>query len=228
MAEPVQPSNGAALSLPGGSSDRGRNRWRPPNPPVRITMAGPNSTDMKKTKLLVADDDVFFQNLIESLLAPDYDLNIVQDGMEAWHELQRPGAPRLAILDWVMPGLSGPQICRKVRASENLSSTYLILLTARNNESDIIAGLRAGADDYITKPPLPAELQARIKMGERVLALQDAVQTRSLNRHLADGDVHASKAVETIRDYCLASTVEDNGFNSQHEPQGEGRHSKYR
>lgn len=183
---------------------------------------------MKKTKLLVADDDIFFQNLIESLLAPEYDLIIVQDGLEAWHELQRPGAPRLAILDWVMPGLSGPQICRKVRSSESLSSTYLILLTARNNESDIIAGLRAGADDYITKPPLPAELQARIRMGERVLALQDAVQTRSVNQHLANGDANGSESAETIRDFCLASTTENNRSIRQRQPQREGRHSKYR
>ena len=131
---------------------------------------------MNKPKLLIADDDPFFQTLIGGLLAGDYELVVVQDGTEAWRELQKPDAPRLAILDWVMPGLSGPQICRKVRASSSLSSTYLILLTARNNESDIVSGLRAGADDYITKPPIPAELRARIKMGERVLALQDAVK----------------------------------------------------
>jgi len=131
---------------------------------------------MNKTKLLVADDDPFFQTVIAGLLTRDYELVIVQDGTEAWRELQKPGAPRLAILDWVMPGFSGPEICRRVRASSNLSSTYLILLTARNNESDIVSGLRAGADDYITKPPIPAELRARIKMGERVLALQDAVK----------------------------------------------------
>ena len=135
---------------------------------------------MHKTKLLVADDDVFFQNLIEGLLAPSYDLVIVQNGLEAWHELQNANAPRLAILDWVMPGLSGPQICRKVRASETTASKYLILLTAKNNESDIVAGLRSGADDYITKPPLAAELRARISMGERVLALQDAARLQEM------------------------------------------------
>jgi DNA-binding response OmpR family regulator len=142
---------------------------------------------MHKTKLLVADDDVFFQNLIERLLAPCYDLVIVQDGLEAWHELQAPDAPRLAILDWVMPGLSGPQICRKVRASEDTASKYLILLTAKNNESDIIAGLRSGADDYITKPPLPAELRARITMGERVLALQDTARMQEMTARARSG-----------------------------------------
>jgi CheY-like chemotaxis protein len=139
-----------------------------------------NTLFMNKTKLLLADDDPFFQSLIGGLLSADYEIIIVPDGTEAWRELQKPEAPRLAILDWIMPGFSGPQICRKVRASSNLSSTYLILLTARNNESDIVSGLRSGADDYITKPPMPAELRARIKMGERVLALQDAVKKSAL------------------------------------------------
>jgi two-component system, cell cycle response regulator len=130
-------------------------------------------------KLLIAEDDRLFQKIVVELLAPDYDLILARDGIEAWAELQRPEAPRLAILDWVMPGLNGPQICRRVRACPPLSSIYLILLTAKNNEDDIVAGLRSGADDYITKPPLPAELRARIKVGERILALQDALQAQS-------------------------------------------------
>lgn len=130
--------------------------------------------------MLVADDDIFFQGLLLGLLTPDYEIIVARDGVEAWHQLQQPDPPRLVILDWVMPGLSGPQVCRKVRASEGLSSTYLILLTARNNESDIIVGLNSGADDYIPKPPLRAELRTRIKMGERVLALQDAVKSQAL------------------------------------------------
>jgi sigma-B regulation protein RsbU (phosphoserine phosphatase) len=130
-------------------------------------------------KLLIAEDDSFFQKLLQQILAPQHELIMAGNGNEAWAVLQRPDAPRLAILDWVMPGLSGPEICRKVRACESLSSTYLILLTAKNNQADIVSGLRAGADDYITKPPIPAELQARVKAGERILALQDAVAAQS-------------------------------------------------
>lgn len=198
---------------------------------------------MIRTKLLVADDDVFFQRLIEGVLAPIYDLVIVHDGMEAWHELQRSQAPRLALLDWVMPGLTGPQICRKVRASEQLSSSYLILLTARNNESDIISGLRAGADDYITKPPLPAELRARIKMGERVLALQDAVRAQSTSVDRKTGiDVlpsdplvsrsfappeNISPVTAATHDYSLVSDVENQGFLTQRKTQRRGRHFKH-
>lgn len=201
-----------------------------------------NADLMKKTRLLVADDDVFFQRLIEGQLSADYDLVIVQDGLEAWHELQKPRAPRLAILDWVMPGLSGPQICRKVRASESLDSVYLILLTARNNESDIVAGLKAGADDYITKPPLPAELRARLKMGERVLALQDAVNAQSMraNNRRETYPVETGPSVTVAlgrssekngapfaaADYRLTSTLESQVLLAQ-ESGGEGRHSKH-
>jgi len=195
-----------------------------------------SETFMKKTKLLVADDDVFFQGLIEGLLATDYELITVADGLNAWYELQRPGAPRLAILDWVMPGLSGPEICRKVRASRTLSSLYLILLTARNNESDIVAGLRSGADDYITKPPMPAELRARIRMGERVLALQDAVKVQSFS---PDGPIHSpalpanapaapSEPVLGASDvpphYALPSDAENHALSPQSESPPGGHH----
>jgi CheY-like chemotaxis protein len=131
-------------------------------------------------RLLIAEDDVFFQKLLQQILLPNHEIVVAYDGNEAWEKLQSPDAPQLAILDWVMPGLSGPQVCRRVRACAALSSMYLIILTAKNNEADIVSGLRAGADDYITKPPIPAELRARVKVGERILALQDAVEAQSL------------------------------------------------
>lgn len=129
-------------------------------------------------RVLIAEDDRFFQKLLEQILS-EHELAITYDGNEAWTALQNPDPPRLAILDWVMPGLSGPEICRKVRACSSLASTYLILLTAKNNEADIVSGLQAGADDYITKPPLAAELQARVKVGERILALQDNLAVKT-------------------------------------------------
>ena len=131
-------------------------------------------------RLLIAEDDVFFQKLLQQILSPNHEVLVANDGNEAWEKLQSPDAPQLAILDWVMPGLSGPQVCRRVRACAALSSMYLIILTAKNNEADIVSGLRAGADDYITKPPIPAELRARVRVGERILALQDAVEAQSL------------------------------------------------
>ena len=130
-------------------------------------------------RLLIAEDDAFFQTLLQQILGPDHEFILANDGNEAWEMLQSPYAPRLAILDWVMPGLTGPQVCRKVRGRADLSSMYLIILTAKNSEADIVSGLRAGADDYITKPPMPAELRARVRAGERILALQEAVEAQS-------------------------------------------------
>ncbi|MFZ0734839.1 MAG: response regulator [Candidatus Sulfotelmatobacter sp.] len=130
-------------------------------------------------KLLIAEDDILFQRMLVQLLAPKYDIVLANNGDEAWEILQRPDTPQLAILDWVMPGLSGPEICRKVRACPSMSSLYLILLTSKNSEADIVSGLRAGADDYITKPPAAAELCTRIRGGERVLALQAKIEAQS-------------------------------------------------
>lgn len=126
-------------------------------------------------KLLIAEDDGFFVNVLQQVLGTDHQLFVARDGNEAWAALQQRNAPRMAILDWVMPGLSGPEICRRVRASATLSSMYLIIFTAKNNTADIVSGLRAGADDYLTKPPVAEELRARVALGERLLTLQNAV-----------------------------------------------------
>ena len=134
-------------------------------------------------KLLIAEDDEFFQRVLQQILGLDHEITVAPNGDEAWAALQGPDAPRLAILDWVMPGLSGPQVCRKVRACPALASMYLIILTAKNNEADIVSGLRAGADDYITKPPLAAELRARVRVGERVVELQAALEQQSCTSH---------------------------------------------
>ena len=135
---------------------------------------------VRSMKLLIAEDDALFCGLLEQILAPDHELVVTHDGNQAWAALQHHRAPQLAILDWVMPGLSGPETCRRVKAYSPLSSTYLIIFTAKNNTADIVSGLRAGADDYITKPPIPEELRARVSLGERVLALQDALEAQSI------------------------------------------------
>ena len=129
-------------------------------------------------KILIAEDDALFREGLKQILAPEHELLFTNNGDEAWAALQTGNPPRLAILDWVMPGLSGPQVCRNVRACTGLSSMYLILFTSRNSTADVISGFRAGADDYITKPFDPQELQIRVKLGKLVLDLQDAVESR--------------------------------------------------
>jgi diguanylate cyclase (GGDEF)-like protein len=96
------------------------------------------------------------------------------DGDEAWERLQAPGAPRLALLDWEMPGRSGIEVCRSLRERETRDTayTYVLLLTSRRHKHDLVAGLDAGADDYVVKPFDEQELRARIRAGQRVVALQ--------------------------------------------------------
>jgi len=102
-----------------------------------------------------------------------YDVEVVNDGQQALDALLRESAPaRLAVLDWMMPGLDGPEVCRIVRARSQGPYAWLLLLTARKKGSDLIAGLEAGADDYIRKPFDPGELKGRLRVGERILALE--------------------------------------------------------
>jgi len=124
--------------------------------------------------VLIADDDPVSRRALEATLTGwGYDVEVVADGVQALGALLRDAAPpRLAVLDWMMPGLDGPEVCRTVRARSQGPYAWLLLLTARKKGSDLIAGLEAGADDYIRKPFDPGELKARLRVGERILALQ--------------------------------------------------------
>jgi DNA-binding response OmpR family regulator len=139
-------------------------------------------------KVLVAEDDPIFRRGIQKLLETEYELVIATNGEEAWHVLQADGAPRLALLDWVMPGLSGPELCRRVREMQRLAPVYLLLVTARQELSDIVAGFEAGADDYITKPFQVEELRSRLRVGKRMLRLhmELAAHVRDLQEALAN------------------------------------------
>jgi DNA-binding response OmpR family regulator len=131
-------------------------------------------------KLLIAEDDPFFRRILQQLLGSEFEVSTAADGNVAWTMLQESDGPRLAILDWVMPGMTGPEICRLVRTTPHLASAYLILLTDKNSAADITAGLRAGADDYLTKPFDPGELRARVGMARRIVELQADLATQVL------------------------------------------------
>jgi sigma-B regulation protein RsbU (phosphoserine phosphatase) len=154
-------------------------------------------------KLLIAEDDAFFRRLLQQVLAQTYELVVAEDGIRAWEVLQHPGGPQLAILDWVMPGLSGPQVCRKVRETSSLARRcYLVILTARNSPADILSGLRAGADDYVTKPFDPEELRSRVRLGARLIELQDTVAAQASALEEARGRERELQALLPVCPRC--------------------------
>ncbi len=138
--------------------------------------------------LLAEDDPVSLQMLRLMLEKSGHELTCVSDGDEAWQVLQRPDAPPLAILDWMMPGIDGPDLCRRVRAMNRVSYTYMILLTARSAGGDLIEGLNSGADDFVAKPFRHDELHARIRTAARILDLQE--QLLASNKELERRATH--------------------------------------
>ena len=125
-------------------------------------------------KVLVADDEKVSLRLLESSLRRwGYDVVVAKDGLEASQVLLSPDSPKLAVLDWMMPGLDGIQLCQEVRRNKPDPYTYILLLTCKRAQNDVIAGLDAGADDYVTKPFDPAELKVRLRTGKRILYLQE-------------------------------------------------------
>lgn len=126
-------------------------------------------------RVLIAEDDLSSRSILIAILKKwGHDPVITKDGLDAWEMLRQPDAPKLVLLDWDMPGMEGPEVCRRLRLCEKDSSNppYVILLTSRGEKGDIVAGLDAGANDYIAKPYDRAELQARIGVGQRMLELQ--------------------------------------------------------
>jgi len=124
-------------------------------------------------QILIAEDDpVSRRVLTERLTQWGYTVLSTSDGESAWQQMQIDNSPQLAILDWMMPGLDGPEVCRRIRAIPNRPYTYVIILTAKDTKDDVADGLAAGADDYVLKPFDHRELRARLKVGERIIGLE--------------------------------------------------------
>jgi PleD family two-component response regulator len=141
-------------------------------------------------KVLIAEDDAISRRMLEAFRVKwGYEVVVAKEGEEGWGILQGKDAPRLAILDWMMPGKDGIDICRSLRQRKGRPYTYILLLTARGHKEDIVEGLEAGADDYITKPFDPFELRARLRAGGRILELQEQLfQAREALRNQASRD----------------------------------------
>jgi two-component system, cell cycle response regulator len=145
-------------------------------------------------KILVAEDDALSRTLLQrTLQRAGYEVTAVEDGCRALAELSKEDPPRLALLDWIMPGRDGIEVCREVRHRKEHAYTYLILLSSRETKQDIVQGLESGADDYLTKPYDTDELKARLRAGERILELEDRlVEARESMRFQATHDVLTS------------------------------------
>lgn len=140
-------------------------------------------------KVLIAEDDETSLYMLQSLLKKwGYEVVPLSDGVEALAALKAQSPPLLAILDWMLPGLSGPDICRRLRLGEEEGSEkpyqYIIILTVKGEKENVVAGLDAGADDFISKPFDSQELQMRLKVGERILHLQEELRKAALSDYL--------------------------------------------
>jgi len=158
--------------------------------------------------VLIAEDEPVFRRMLESTLTGwGYDVVVTADGLQAWEALQQEDAPHLAILDWMMPGIDGLQVCRKVQnlGPEHEVRPYIILVTAREAKEDIVAGLEAGANDYITKPFNREELRARLRVGVRVVELQKSLAERV--NELQEALAHVKQLQGTLPICCYCKKI---------------------
>ena len=153
-------------------------------------------------KVLVADDDNITRRLVEMVMLKNgYDIVSCQNGTEAWEHLSAPQGPKLAILDWIMPGIQGIEICKMIREQKFKINPYLIILTASMNEKkDVLETFRIGANDYIEKPFDSNELIARVKLGEKLINLQIELSERI--RALEEAYQHI-KTLQGILPICM-------------------------
>lgn len=143
-------------------------------------------------QILIVDDDPTSRTILQAVLEKwGFETMLAGDGEEAWQLIQQENSPRLLLVDWMMPGIDGPTLCRKIREEMSRESFYILMLTARDSRKDLIMGLESGADDYIGKPWDNEELKARLNVGRRILQLQ----TESFKRQRLQGVLEMAGAV---------------------------------
>ena len=168
---------------------------------------------LSRDAILVAEDDPLFRRLFQKWLQQwGYDVTVVEDGAAAWREIENEHCPRLLLLDWMMPGMDGVEICRRVRALHHDLYTYILVVTSRQERQDIVVALDAGADDYVTKPVESNELRARVQVGGRILQLEHKlVYSREMLRLQATRDaltglLNRRSVLETLQEELARST----------------------
>jgi CheY-like chemotaxis protein len=163
-------------------------------------------------RALIADDDRIGTAILSRALANwNFEVAVAHDGEAAW-DLVRGQAPQLAIIDWMMPTLDGLELCRRIRLDPVRAHMYLILLTSRDSRADVVAGLNAGADDYLVKPFDPDELRARLQVGVRVLRLQERLADRVAELETAVSTVKRLQGLIPICSYCKRIRSEGNDW----------------
>lgn len=164
-------------------------------------------------RILIAEDDWTTRSMLAAVLKKNgYDVVEAEDGAEALHVLQGDNAPRLAILDWMMPELDGVEACRQMRANDEDNPPYIILLTSRSRGCDVVEGLDAGADDYLVKPYDPNELLARIHVGQRIVALQDALTDKVAQLQEAMSRIKTLHGILPICSFCRKIRDDEEGW----------------
>jgi len=154
-------------------------------------------------RVLIAEDDAVSRRILETLLRKwGYEVITTPDGEAAWEILQEPNAPSLAILDVVMPGIDGLELCRRLRGTPGSAPPYIILLTATQGVREIVKGIEAGADDYLTKPYDREELRVRVQVGARIVELQAKLAERVEQLEAAVNHVKQLEGILPICSYC--------------------------
>ena len=154
-------------------------------------------------RILIAEDDpVSRLVLTTNLVNWGHEVVTAVNGMEAWQASQQEDAPRLVILDWMMPELEGPEVCRRIREMPTAVSPYIILLTARQGTKEVVAGMQAGADDYLTKPYIREELRVRVEVGVKMIDLQQKLADQIVELKEAAERVKSLQGIIPICGYC--------------------------
>lgn len=187
--------------------------------------AVPDPDGLVIMKVLVADDDALIRRLLLALLNKlGHEVEQVEDGHAAWKALDVPIPPSLAIMDWVMPGMNGVDVCRKLRANPGKLRPYVLLLSAKADKQDIISGLDAGADDYLVKPFDPMSLLARLRVAQRIISFQEDLQRHIsgmeilLHRHNLLGEMYGKQLRQTDAPLAVAPRAEPDASPSPGQP----------
>lgn len=166
-------------------------------------------------RVLIVDDDATTRRALCSIVSHSGWTPVpIENGRMALQALAEPGGPRLALVDWMMPDLSGLEVCQEARRVHTTNPPYLLLITVRNSSADVVAGLDAGADDYLIKPINTAELRARVRVGLRTVELRDRLLLRAYELEAALAEVRQLRSLLPTCSYCRRIRDDRDGWLS--------------